>query len=116
MFGMARRLRPLHRELGVADQILGIVDLVAAERDADRACDADFEVGHAERRRERRFDPAGDLVGLRRIVFERQQDTEFVTAGPRQHIDRAQRALQPARDGDQQFVAGHRPHAGVDAG
>ncbi|KIT90168.1 hypothetical protein QT22_00575, partial [Staphylococcus aureus] len=44
-FGAAALLCPLHRELGVAHQVLGIAVIVGAQRDADGAVDADLEVG-----------------------------------------------------------------------
>ena len=106
-------LRALHRELRVADHLLGVVALVRSERDADRTFHADLVIGQAERRRQRALDPVREPVRLAAILVDRHQDAEFVPADPREQIAGAQRALQPARDGDEQLVPHQRPQARV---
>src|SRR3546814_5245708 len=65
--------------------------------------------------RQRAADARGDAIGLVGGFVDRHQDAEFVAADPRQRVAHAQRALDPARDGDQQFVARQRAQARVDA-
>ena len=114
-FGLAAGLAAFHRELRVADQFLAIVDVGGAERDADRTRDADFEIGQAERGRQRALNTFRDMVGVAQAVFQRQQDTEFVAAGSRQHVLCAQGSLQAPGDRDEQLVPRHRAEARVHA-
>ena len=112
-FAMPAFLGALHCELRVADHLLGVVALVRSERDTDRTFHADLVIGQAERRRQCALDPARELVRLAAVLVDRHQNAEFVPADPRKQIARAQRALDPARDGDQQFVSHQRSQARV---
>ena len=101
----------------MADQLLaGVVALlVAAEGDADRAIDPDLVVGQAERRRQCQTNTLGDMLRLRAVLVQTQEDAELVAADSRQRVACAQGALDPARDADQQLVARERSKAGVQA-
>ena len=112
-FAVAAFLRALHRELGVADHLLRILGFFRPERDADRAFDPDLVIGQPERCRQRAADAAGEMVRLVPVLVDRHQDTEFVAADPGQQVARAQRTLDPAGDGDEQFVADQRTETGV---
>ena len=52
---LAARLGPLHRELGVAQHLLGQLLRAAEQGAADRAIDPDLELGEPERRSQRRL-------------------------------------------------------------
>ena len=54
------------------------------------------------------------MKGVVAAVVERHQHPEFVAARTRQHVAGPERALDPARDRDQQFVAGHPAQTRVD--
>ena len=47
-------------------------------------------------------------------VLQRQEDGELVAAGTGKHVMGTERALEPSRDRDQQFVPRERPQTGVD--
>ena len=69
----------------------------------------------AERRGQRRLDAGRGAPRFLAALIEREQDRELVAADPRQRVARAQRALQPPRNGDQQLVPGERAEARIDA-
>ena len=87
---LAGLLGLLDRELGVAEQLFGVLAGVH-QRDADRAFDADFEVGQLERRGHHLLDSLGRLQRVLDAAAERDQHAELVAAGARQHVAAAQR-------------------------
>jgi len=113
-FGMARNLGALHRELGIADQIFGIVGLGRYHRHAHRAVDLDLEFSEPDRCREARLHTAGRAHRLRAVVGDAEQHREFVAREAREHVAGAQGRYEPAGDGDDQLVAGQRTDAFID--
>ena len=97
-------LGPVHRGVGVADQLLGAL-AAAGERDADAGGDEVLVAGEHERAGEHRRDPLGhlDRVVLAADVLE--QHPELVAAEPGDGVACAHRLLQPRRDGGEQLVA-----------
>ncbi|MDQ1157053.1 hypothetical protein QE385_001380 [Sphingomonas sp. SORGH_AS 950] len=104
-----------HRELGVADQLLGIAVaiVVGVEGDAHRRLDIHLVIGQPEGRAQRAVDPVGQDMRLVLALVDHHQDAEFIAADPPDRVARPQRPLQPACDGDQQFVPDQRAHTGV---
>ena len=112
--GLAGLLGLFDRELGVAEQFLGVLAGVH-QRDPDRAFDADLEVGQLERRGHHLLDALGSLQCVLDAAAQRHQHAELVTPGAGEHVAAPQREDQPAREGDQQLVAGKAAHRFIDA-
>ena len=102
---LARRLRLVHRQVGLADQLVGVAR-AAAVGDADAQMNADQLVAGVHGRRERSQHPLGDRAGFRdRVVDARQHHRELVAAQPRDDVLRAHGMPEPAGHGDEQRVA-----------
>ena len=110
---LAGLLGLLDRELGVAEQLLGVLAGVH-QRDPDRAFDADLEVGQLERRRHHLLDSLGRLQGVLDAAAQRHQHAEFVAPGAGQHVAAAQGQDQATSERDQQLVPGEAAHRFVD--
>ena len=89
------RLRGVHRDVGVAEQVLGLGAVPRRQRDAHAGLDVEDDVVDVERLVQRRAQPLGDELGLADAVDGREQDGELVAAEP----------------GDRVAVAEHRLHA-----
>ncbi len=111
--GAARRLGLLDRELGVAEQFLGILARLH-HRQPDRAFDPDLQVAQFEWRGHHFLDSVGGLHRIVHALAKRDDDPEFVAPGARQPVARPQRGDQPPGEGDEQFVANQPSHALVD--
>ena len=102
---LAAGLRRVHRDVGVAEQLVGVLVRVAPDGDADRAADDEVLAGDRERHLERLDDPARDGVRPAQPVLVRQQQRELVAAQPRREVVAPDAALDPLRDRGQQPVA-----------
>src|SRR3546814_6041362 len=101
-------LRPLERDLRVADLVRDIDVNRGLDRAAERAVDADLEFADAERVVEAAADAPCHFSHIGAAARDARRDGEFVAAGARQYVAAAQAGFQAPRNGDDQLVAGHR--------
>ena len=111
---LARQLRLLDRELGVAEQFLAVLPR-GHHGEADRAFDAELELAQPERRLHHLLDALGRAQRFGDSALQGKQDPELIATGPRQHVAGTKRHDQPPRKGHQQLVTGERTEALVDA-
>ena len=102
---LAARLGRVHRDVGVAQQVVGRVVLRSAGGDADAGAHVDFVAVDPERCAQRADDPLADGEGVFDLAAL-EQDGEFVAAQAGRQVGRAQAAAQPVGDRRQQGVAG----------
>jgi hypothetical protein len=102
---LAGRLRGVHRDVGVAQQLVG-ADARARRRDADADADVDLPPVERERPAQRLDDAVGHAgrPGKARVVVE--QDGELVAAEPGRDVAGSHGRPQPPGDAAQQPVAG----------
>jgi hypothetical protein len=112
--GLAARLRVIHRRVGIAHDVVGILVLGVSARNADAGRGHDFAAADRERRAERGLNAKRDCVGLVDVAELVQQDRELVAAEPRDRIAGTQARLEAPRHGDQQLVADQVTKAVVD--
>jgi hypothetical protein len=98
-------LRAIHRDVGVLQQLLGIVRIVGIDADADRRGHVDVVLFDPERMGDRVEEPLRDAGEQRRFLEILDDDHELVAAEPRQQADLAQRMGKRAAHFLQQFVA-----------
>ncbi len=111
----ARRLGPVHRDVGAAQHLGGAALPGGPLDDADRAADRQFTAVEADGGGERVQDAAGQFVHLVGGVRSGGEGDELVAAEPGDHLaGRRRTALQPVRDLDQEPVAGRVAEAVVD--
>ena len=101
----AELLRAVHRDVGVLQELLGIVGVVGIDADADRRRHVDVVLLDAERLRDRVEQLLRDAAQHRRIVEILDDDHELVAAEARQQVGLAQRGRELARDALQELVA-----------
>src|SRR4051794_24763430 len=104
----------LDRELRIAEQLFRVVAGVH-QRDADRAFDANLQLGKLEWRRHHALDP---LRGLERVLHsaaKRHKHTELVAARPSEHVAGTKSEDEPPSKSDQKLVAREAAHRLVDA-
>ena len=111
---LARGLGLVHRDVGVADQVLGRDRALMVGGDADARVDRNAVGPHHHRGRERVHDPARHARGRHLRVAVLDHHRELVAAEPRDEILGPQAGAQPQRDRDQQLVAGGMAEAVVD--
>ena len=102
---LAAGLRRVHRDVGVAEQLVGVLVRVAPDRDADRSADHEVLAGDGEGHLERLDDPARDGVRPAEPVLVGQQQRELVAAESRGEVVAPDAALDPLRHRGQQPVA-----------
>ncbi len=100
----ARRLRPVQRHVGEAQQIGGGRFGRGAERDPDADRHPQLAPVDDERCPQPGAEPRRDARRLRQFDPLTEQDREFIATEPRQRIAVAQRALQASRRRDQQLI------------
>ena len=101
---LAVGLGPVHRDVGIAQQL---VDQLAAPRDADPDTAADDDV--RPRHREWQVERDDDAFGQRHGILDRRpvprQDRELVAAEPREQVALPKLRPDALRDVDEQQVA-----------
>ena len=104
---LALLLRHVHRDVGVAQQLLGVGHLGAlgGDRDADRGPDEDLLAFQAEGRFERLHHAVGDVDGLDAVAPVLEQDRELVPTQPGGGVGGAQAFLDPFAHLAQDLVA-----------
>ena len=106
-------LGPVHRRVGVAQDVLGAAAGGRHGGDADARRDGDGAAVVAHRLADGREHPAGDDTGLGRVVEVGADDDELVTAEAGDEVARACGRLQPGGRLDEQDVAPGVPEAVV---
>ncbi len=99
--------RPIEREIGHLQQIVGFGPVLERQRDADAGADVDVAAVDLERLAQH-LDNAlrQEFGGLALVAFAGLNDGEFVAAEPGQYVGLAQQRFQSSRHFDQQRVAG----------
>ena len=108
------RLRRVHRDVRVAQQVFGAGVRGLAEGDPDARTRRDLHLVDLERRLQPRADPFRDRDGRPLVVEVVEQDRELVPREARERVARAHARPEPRRDADEQLVAGSVPEAVVD--
>ena len=109
--GLAVGLGLVHGQIRVAEQFLRLRLRGGAQRDTDAAGDEHLPPLHDERLLELRGDPLRLLGGPGHARHSLQQDAELVATQSRHGVRRAETALDPAADLDQELV----PHRVAEA-
>ena len=95
----------VHRQIGVAQELLGRIDPLAGERDPDAGAQRHLDVRERERPGELGVEPDRDRVGGRGVGEVLAQDHELVTGQAGQAVTGPQQPGQPLGDRHQQLVA-----------
>ena len=103
-------LRPVHRHVGLAHQLLGVAG-VGGECDAEAGGGQQVVTVGQERRAERLHDSEPGPEGLVRFVEVAHDDDELVAAEPAHQVACAHGGLQSVGGSTQQLVADRVPHA-----
>src|SRR5205085_1346911 len=103
---LARRLRTIHGDVGVAQQAIGVGPLRSAQREANAGTDENLTLANRDRRAQRLANPLGDLGGFGFVFELLEQNRELVAAESGNRIAAADATLEARRDFDQQVVAG----------
>ena len=107
-------LGAIHRDVGVAQDVVDHGVLPLAHDDADAGGGVELAPLHRKRCDHRRLQPVGDRADLLGDGDVVDQHGELVAAEPRQHVARAHLRLQPLGERDQELVAGEVAQAVVD--
>ena len=108
-------LRHVHRDVGVAQQLLHIASTVAVRgRDADRRPHEHLLALEGERVLEHRHDAFGDVGGRHSLFAVLEQHGELVAPEPGGGVRRPQARAQPLPDLEEQLVSGRVPKRVVD--
>jgi len=110
----ARLLGAVHREVGVAQQLVGARRGVARVGDADRGPDEDLLALHVEGPAHGGDDALGDGVGLDAAPVVLEQHRELVAPEARRGVGCARAGGEPLGHGAQELVAGGVADAVVD--
>ena len=111
---LALALGPVHRGVGVAQELVGVVAVRAREGDSGARVDEDLLARDEERRLERVDEALRGLARGGRCREALEQDRELVAAEPGRGVGAAEHRLQPGRDVDEQPVADGVAEAVVD--
>ncbi len=111
--GLARRLGPVHGEVGVAQHLLGALVSIRSERDADARRGEHLVPADDEGLRQQLVNAHRHVgrIGDARHIGE--QHGELVAPESRERVPGAQKLLQPVRDAHEQLVPGAVPEAVV---
>ena len=96
-------LRAVHRGVGVAQELVGVVAVGAGERDAGARVDEDLLARDEERRLERVDEALRGLARGRRRREALEQDRELVAAEASRGVGAAQHRLEPSGDVDEEL-------------
>src|SRR3954463_15982055 len=108
---LAGALGAVHGHVGVAQEVLRVV---LAVRDPHARADEHLAPEHGERLAERGDHPFGDVRRAVRVADVAEQDGELIAADARGRVAPAQTVAQPARDVDEELIAGDVTEAVVD--
>ena len=111
----AGRLRGIHREIGVLQQIEQIGAVARGDRDADAGVAGKLMAMAVERRPQRLIDPRDQRVDILGALDAVLQDGEFIAAEAGDEILRPDRLAQPLRDALEELVADQMSQRIVDA-
>ena len=92
-------LGPDHRDLGLAQELVGRRPDRVGEGDAHRRADEPLASVERERRAQLGADPVGDVAGLVGVADRVEDDPELVAAEARDRVARPQAVDQPLADG-----------------
>ena len=96
-----------HGDLGVLQHLVAARgDLRIVEGEADRGGEEHLALGEGDRRRHRAPDHVGEGDDAVRLALGKQDDGELVAGDARQGVLRLQQAAEPARQGEQDRIAG----------
>ena len=98
-------LRPVHRDIGMLEQLFGCVAIVGVDRDADRRGDVDVMLLDLEGLRYGILQLRRDAIQGFRIFEILDDDHELVPAQPGEQIGFAQHVRKRRRDALQELVA-----------
>jgi hypothetical protein len=112
--GAPVRLGAVHRDVGVAQDLLRARAVAVADGDADAAGGEHLVAGEAERTLQLLEHALGVADRLSHVDEALEQESELVAAQARHRVDHPHRAPEPHREGDQQLVAEPVPEAVVD--
>ena len=98
-------LGPVHGDLGLAQQLGGVLVGAVVESDADGGGENDLLAGDVDGGAQRAAHLLGQHGQLARVGLAEQEQRELVAADPAQRVLRAQVAPQAAGDGQEQAVA-----------
>ena len=97
-------LRVVHRDIRIAQEVLGDPDVRPSERDPDAGMDRDVTPIDHERLLDRAHQAVGDELRLLHLGVP-EEDGELVAAEPGGKVDRPDAGLDPPGDRDQQLVS-----------
>ncbi len=112
--GLALGLGAVHRDVGVAQDLLGVGVAGRAVGDTDRGGHQDIVPVDREVHAQDFLDAVGHVDGAAGVVHPVDQDRELVAAQPRHGVAGAEKVLEPAGDAHQQLVADRVAEAVVD--
>src|SRR3546814_271967 len=102
---LAALLRQLHRRLRLSQYVLQFLLLMARQRAANGAIDADLKIGEAARGGKGAVDALDNLQRVGKAIVKPCENPEFIAAKAAQYVALTKAGLQPPRNGDDQFVA-----------
>ena len=97
-------LRPVEREIGILEELIGGVAIVGRERDADAGANGDSVLADFIRRGDGSDDPARNGLDVSQRLNTSQNDGEFIAAKTGHGIHSARIATEPRGHGFQQFI------------
>ena len=103
---LAARLRRVHRDVGVPEQLVGPDLGPAGDRDPNAAADHDFLTQHRQRDLERLDDPVGDRHCPIEPCVVLEEDRELVAAEPGRQVVGPDAALDAFGDRGEKAIAG----------
>src|SRR3546814_10153030 len=95
----------LHRRLRLSQYVLQFLLLMARQRAANGAIDADRKIGEAARGGKGAIDALDNLQRVGKAIVKPCENPEFIAAKAAQYVALTKAGLQPSRNGDDQFVA-----------
>ena len=111
---LAQRLGPIHRRVGVAEQVLGPLPVLRSQRDPDAPGREDLVSPQVERGLQVVANPLGHQHRIADVADVVGEDRELVAPEPRERVAPAHPLLEPPADRDQELIAGGMPQTVID--
>jgi hypothetical protein len=111
---LAARLRRIHGDVGVAEEVACGVDARTTGCDPDARPDVDLAALDLEQRAHGGREPVGHAHRGLHVRGVAEEHSELVAAEPSGHVGRPQHRMQPVTHGDEERVAGGMTKAVVD--